>query len=480
MAMKLIAEKEFNFILKDDETGSLFYYLKTLEKEEDKKIVEKIAQEFIEKYKILSLYKLVKEKKEIIKTINSLVEKYKVKEKIKDNVITEVLMLVSDAMRLAPLMLDPGIEDIQVMGYDKEVVIAHNEFGICTTNISFNKEENKLKKLLERIIRGQQVQISFSNPIIDTSLSDGSRLNSTIEPISPNGPTLTIRKFSARPLTIINLVKKGQLTPDAAALLWLYMDAFQAAPINIIIGGGVGSGKTTFTNALTLFIPNEEVLLTIEDTQELQPQTKNTIRLVSRPGSLEGTGEISQDILLKASLRKNPDRIIIGEMRGKEAGSLFAAMNVGRKCLTTIHANRSEEVIKRLTNPPMNVPIELIGLLDIIIMMVRINEGDRIKRRVFQISELIDKGNNKYDINNVYEWNPKTDCLEKKNEPVKVKEIAEFLAVNESLIKEDLEKREEIIRVLSEKEKSVEEMRRVIEKYHRAIIHFIRKNHYNK
>ncbi len=472
--MKLITEREFNFILKDDETESLFYYVKTLEKE-DEKTADRIAKEFIEEHKILPLYELVKDKERIVKKINSLIEKHKVKEELKDSMLTEVLMRVSDAMRLAPLMLDPGIEDIQVMGYDKEVVIAHNEFGVCTTNISFSKKNNELRKLLERIIRDQQVHISFSNPIIDVSLSDGSRLNATIEPISPNGPMLTIRKFSAKPITIISLVKKGQLTHDAAALLWLYMDAFQAVPINLIIAGGVGSGKTTFTNALTLFIPEEEVLLTIEDTQELQPQTKNVIRLISRPPSFEGTGEISQDVLLKASLRKNPDRIIIGEMRGKEAASLFTAMNIGRKCLTTIHANRSEEVIKRLTSPPMNVPIELIGLLDVIIMMVRINEGDRIKRRVFQISELIDKGDSQYEINNVYEWNPKTDCLEKKNEPVKVKEIAEFLGVDEGLIKEDLKNREKIIRMLSEEEKNIEEMRKVIEKYHRTVIRFIRK-----
>ncbi len=418
---------------------------------------------------VISIKKMKDEYPEIKKEIKEEFAKKKIK---KDSqALVHVLSKICEPMELTPLMLDYNIEDIQIMGYDRNVVVSHSQYGVCTTNLIFRKEKKRIMAILDRILLGTNRQISHLNPIIDASMTDGSRINATLHSISPEGPTITIRKFLPKPITIIDFVRRKHITPEVAALLWLYMDGFQTMPLNFIVGGGVGSGKTTLVNALTAFIPPEEVMLTIEDTKELIPLNENVISLLSKPPVIEGTGGITQDFLLKASLRKNPDRIIIGEMRGEEAASLFSAMNIGRKCLTTIHANSAEEAIDRLTNPPMNVPKELTSLIDVIIMTARINKGEKIIRRIFQISEVIKKeGSDEVEINLIYERDPATDSLKKVNELKKVEEIAKNSGMSVEGVLKDLEKRKKIIEKLAESNADLMKIKAVIDKYHRETI----------
>lgn len=229
---------------------------------------------------------------------------------------------------LDPLVRDDNLEEIMVIGTNKPVYVWHRRFYMCKTNIVF-KEERDILNIIERIAREVGRRIDQQNPLLDARLPDGSRVNATIPPISLDGPTITIRKFKKDPLTIIDLMKYGTLNSDVAAFLWLLVDGLGVKPANILVAGGTGSGKTTTLNALAMFIPPSERVISIEDTAELQLPVEHWVRLETRPPNIEGKGEVTMDDLVKNTLRMRPDRIIVGEVRGPEARTMFTAMNTG-------------------------------------------------------------------------------------------------------------------------------------------------------
>ncbi|AFK22680.1 ATPase, T2SS/T4P/T4SS family [Pyrococcus sp. ST04] len=230
--------------------------------------------------------------------------------------------------KLDPLVRDDNLEEIMVIGLYKPVYVWHRRFGMCKTNISFSNEREILN-IIERIAREVGRRIDQQNPLLDARLPDGSRVNATLPPISLDGPTLTIRKFKKDPLTIIDLIKYGTMNSEVAAFLWLLVDGLGVKPANILVAGGTGSGKTTTLNSLAMFIPPSERVISIEDTAELQLPIEHWVRLETRPPNVEGKGEITMDDLVKNTLRMRPDRIIVGEVRGPEARTMFTAMNTG-------------------------------------------------------------------------------------------------------------------------------------------------------
>ncbi len=230
--------------------------------------------------------------------------------------------------KLDPLVRDDNLEEIMVIGNNRPVYVWHRRFNMCRTNIVF-KEEREILNIIERIAREVGRRIDQQSPLLDARLPDGSRVNATIPPISLDGPTITIRKFKRDPLTIIDLIKYGTMNTEIAALLWILVDGLGVKPANILVAGGTGSGKTTTLNSLGMFIPPSERVISIEDTAELQLPVEHWIRLETRPPNLEGKGEITMDDLVRNTLRMRPDRIIVGEVRGPEARTMFTAMNTG-------------------------------------------------------------------------------------------------------------------------------------------------------
>jgi len=213
---------------------------------------------------------------------------------------------------LDPLVNDELLEEIMVIGPKRPVYVFHRKYGMM-------------------------------------KIPDGSRVNATIPPASVDGSTITIRKFRKDPYTVLDLISFGTMSPELAAFLWLAVDGMGAKPANILVSGGTGSGKTTTLNVLATYIPAHERIITIEDTAELNLPLEHWVRLEARPPSIEGTGEISMDVLVKNALRMRPDRIIVGEVRHKEASTLFTAMNTGHDgCMGTIHANSAEETMVRI------------------------------------------------------------------------------------------------------------------------------------
>lgn len=230
--------------------------------------------------------------------------------------------------KLDPLVRDDNLEEVMVIGTRRPVYVWHRKFYMCKTNIVF-EDEREILNIIERIARQVGRRIDQQTPLLDARLPDGSRVNATIRPVSLDGPTLTIRKFKKDPLTIIDLLKYGTFNLEIASLLWVFVDGLGVKPANVLVAGGTGSGKTTTLNALAMFIPPSERVISIEDTAELQLPIEHWVRLETRPPNIEGKGEITMDDLVKNTLRMRPDRIIVGEVRGPEARTMFTAMNTG-------------------------------------------------------------------------------------------------------------------------------------------------------
>ncbi|MFA5741279.1 MAG: CpaF family protein [Candidatus Izemoplasmatales bacterium] len=312
------------------------------------------------------------------------------------------------------LIKDDQLEEIMVIGPKQPIYVFHREFEMMSTNIEFFSEQ-EIEDLVNKIAREVGRRVDVSAPLLDARLPDGSRVNATIPPASISGGTLTIRKFKADPYSIIDLIKIGTISSEAAAFLWLCVEGMNVKPANILISGGTGSGKTTLLNILTAFVPERERVITIEDTAELSLPLKHWIRMEARPPGLEGTGELKMDILTKNSLRMRPDRIIVGEVRHEEAFTLFTALNTGHDgCMGTVHANSPQETIIRVTNPPMNVPKIMLSGLDMIIIEHRLH--DRKKgtiRRITEMAEVYNALEGDPKTETIYKWDPVKDSLER-------------------------------------------------------------------
>ncbi len=273
------------------------------------------------------------------------------------------------------LLANPDVEDIIINSLNP-IYIHHSQKGFIRTDKRFASQKELdifIKKLI--VFSGHTAM----NKIANLALSNiEGRVNIVISPL---GPQITITKAKVEPMSVINLIEKNMLTFDLAAQLWLYVEGMSVRPANIIISGGPGSGKTTFLNALFSFIPQNERMVIIEDTLELNTFNEDSC------SRLESSEDLSLADLVKNSLRMRSDRIVIGEVRGEEAKDLMTAVNIGKYCMGTIHASTCREAIIRMENEPMNVPEILVNLVDVFIIMRKFNYKDTVCRVVDELSE---------------------------------------------------------------------------------------------
>jgi len=351
------------------------------------------------------------------------------------------------------LIKDPMLEEIMVIAPKTPVFVFHRKYGMMLTNIEFYSD-NEIQDLINRMSRTIGRRVDLASPLLDARLLDGSRVNATIPPASVEGSTLTIRKFRPDPYTIIDLINYNTINSEAAAFLWLAVEGMRARPANILIAGGTGSGKTTLLNVLAAFIPAAERVISIEDTAELKLPLKHWVRLEAKPPGLEGTGEITMDILTKNALRMRPDRIIVGEIRHAEAFALFTAMNTGHAgSMGTVHANSPQETIVRVTNPPMNVPEVMMAGLNFIIIEHRLH--DKILgtiRRITEIAEVTGALEGKTKTEPIYRRDAATDSLLRTKAPIQfLKQIEEGTGLTQDRIMKELKARQELLESLVEK-----------------------------
>lgn len=312
-----------------------------------------------------------------------------------------------------PLISDDELEEIMVIGSNKPVYVYHRKYGMMETNLKFD-EDVEIIRIIDSIARANNRRFDNESPIFDGRLKDGSRVNGTLPPVSADGPTLTIRKFRHDSYTIIDLINSNTLDSVIASFLWLTIDGLGVKASNILIAGGTSSGKTTTLNALGGLINPKERIISIEDTLELQIPHEHIIRMETRLANTEGKGELNMDDLLKNALRQRPDRIIVGEVRGSEAITLFTALNTGHSGFGTLHANSGRETINRLVNSPMYVPNIMITALDFILMQKRIYlPNGMVFRRVTELCEVVGLGEGNVQLNELFKWNPGEDKFSK-------------------------------------------------------------------
>ena len=306
----------------------------------------------------------------------------------RDRLVNEVQHELFGLGPLEPLLADSTISDILVNSHGTIYVERRGKLEV--TNIAF-KDDEHLMRVIERIVSSVGRRIDESSPMVDARLRDGSRVNAIIPPLSIDGPVLSIRRFGAEPLRMDSLIENKALTRDIADMLQMCVNA----RLNVLISGGTGAGKTTLLNALSAYIPEDERIVTIEDSAELQLQQPHVVRLETRPPNIEGKGEVTQRDLVRNSLRMRPDRIVIGEVRGGEAIDMLQAMNTGHDgSLTTIHANTPRDALARLETMIQMTGMRLsdramrqqiASALDLVLQVARLSDGTR---RVTSISEI--------------------------------------------------------------------------------------------
>ncbi|MUK87028.1 CpaF family protein [Ornithinibacillus sp. L9] len=345
---------------------------------------------------------------ELIEYVEAAVFDYAKEEKLKSNEIKYLVERIFNAFRgydvLQPLIDDKSITEIMVNNH-KEVFIERN--GVTTqVDVQFESEQ-KLEDIIQAIVSRVNRVVNESSPIVDARLSDGSRVNVVLPPIALKGPVMTIRKFPANPLTIEDLIAYRSITREAAD----FLQKLVVSKYNIFISGGTGSGKTTFLNVLSNFIPKDERIITIEDSAELQIKSvPNLVSMETRNANTEGKGEITIRDLIRTSLRMRPDRIIVGEVRGAEALDMLQAMNTGHDgSLSTGHANSTKDMLSRLETMVLNgaeLPVSVIrkqisSAIDIMIHLMRLRDNTR---KVVAISEVVDIENGEVVLNPIYEF----------------------------------------------------------------------------
>jgi pilus assembly protein CpaF len=352
----------------------------------------KLHTKIIDEFNLPSLERLSRE--ELIREIRSYVVDYVRAERISlnqkelDIFVAEIIDEMIGFGPIEPLLKDPTVNDILINTH-KTVYV--ERFGkLERTRVHF-KDETHLLRIVNKIVAGVGRRVDESSPMVDARLPDGSRVNVAVRPISVDGPMVSIRKFSERPFTMEKLVEVGTIRPKMIDLL----HAAVQGRISMIISGGTGSGKTTFLNALSNFIPAAERLITIEDAAELQLQQPHVARLETRPANAEGKGEVRQRELVINALRMRPDRIIVGECRSDEAFDMLQAMNTGHEgSLTTIHANTPRDSMKRLEQMVAmaglgmsitSIRSTIASALRLVVQLQRLPDG---KRRVMSISEI--------------------------------------------------------------------------------------------
>lgn len=352
----------------------------------------KIHRKMIERLDFSSFDLIEKDilSREIGRIVENLVEEEKtpLSAKEKESLIVDILHETFGLGPIEPLLYDPDISDILVNRYNQIYV---EKFGkLNKVDLSF-RDDNHLLQIIDRIVSKIGRRVDESSPYVDARLPDGSRVNAIIPPLALDGPALSIRRFGVDPLKMSDILAFGTATQNMAKIL----EGCVKCRLNILISGGTGTGKTTLLNILSEFIPNNERIITIEDSAELQMKQEHVVRLETRPPNIEGKGEVTQRDLVRNTLRMRPDRIIVGEVRGGEALDMLQAMNTGHDgSLSTVHSNTARDALARLETmvlmagmdlPERAIREQVAAALNVVVHLSRMPDGTR---KIVQISEI--------------------------------------------------------------------------------------------
>ncbi|MDI6896497.1 type II/IV secretion system ATPase subunit [Methanocella conradii] len=345
--------------------------------------------------------------------------------------------------KINPIMHDSFIEDISNNGFDTPVFLYHKNYENIMTNIVFS--EKQLDSYVIRLAQRCGKHISIAEPMVDATMPDGSRIQMTLgKEITTRGSTFTIRKFKEVPITPIDLIAWNTFSSEEMAYLWLCIENNKS----LLFSGGTASGKTSSLNAVSLFIPPKAKVISLEDTRELKLPHMNWIPGLTRDSfTADGKGAIEMFALLKAALRQRPEYLLVGEVRGKEALTLFQAMSTGHTTFSTMHADSVESAIHRLENPPISVPRTMITALDIVSIQAQTYLKNKRVRRNMKLVEINDIDPNTRNIrtNDIFVWNSATDKFDRVGESRVLAEIAQRRAWSKRELSNELLRRQKVL-----------------------------------
>jgi len=346
--------------------------------------------------------------------------------------------------KIDALMRDHMIEDISADGVDIPIYVWHREYESLPTNIVF-KSADELNNFIIRLAFLAGKQISIASPMLDASLPDGSRIQMTYgSEITRRGSTFTVRRFRVDPLTISDLLTFKTLSSDMAAYFWYAIEN----RASVLVAGGVATGKTTMLNCLSMFIKPEMKIVSVEDTAELNLPHENWIPSVVRGGAEEKKGgAITLFDLLKAAVRQRPDYIIVGEVRGQEAYTLFQAMATGHLGMCTVHAESADSAIHRLESEPMNIPRSLITMIDAVLVQGRTEVNGKPARRALSVTEIVGLDPRSKDIltNQAYKWDARSDSFSCLGRSYVLQRAMEKTGLKEPEVQAELQQRKTVL-----------------------------------
>jgi flagellar protein FlaI len=352
--------------------------------------------------------------------------------------------------RADPLLRDPFIEDISCNGPNLPIYVYHRGFGSMRTNVTYPNEK-ELNRYVVKLAQVAGRHISVYQPILDATLTDGSRINLTLgSEVTRKGSTYTIRKFSHDPISPIDLLRFGSISPEVLGFLWQLIDQRRS----ILVSGGTASGKTTLMNALCMFIRQEDKVVSIEDTAEIHIDHNNWIQSVSRAGyglsKDDGGGSINLFDLLVAALRQRPEYVIVGEVRGKEAFTLFQAISVGHAAMATIHAGSIDELIHRVENEPMNIPRSLFQSLDVVVFQGMVTYRGKRVRRMMGVTEILEleTGSKNLLFNDPYNWDPMTDAFNYSEKSYMIDKLAKVSGKTRKVIEDEIDQKVNFLKLM--------------------------------
>jgi flagellar protein FlaI len=464
--------------VREPETGIIIYkvFEPTLTPG-DRKVLDKLV-ELLKTEMNISVERLgSKDKAEryLVEEAKRVAKKYKLK--LRREVFDKIMYyLVRDCLgfgKIDPLMKDTLIEDISCDGPRIPVYVWHRDYESMPTNIKFD-DEDELTKFVLRMAYLAGRHISVAQPIVDAGLPDGSRIHMTFgSEVTKRGSTFTIRKFKADPLSIIDLIKFNTLPSEMAALFWFSLEHMAT----MLVAGGTASGKTTTINCLAMFIRPEAKIVTIEDTPELNLPHENWIQSIARVGFM-GEGEITLFDLLKAAMRQRPDYIIVGEIRGEEAFTLFQAISTGHAGLSSIHADSIQAVINRLTSEPMNIPRTMLSSLDYIVLQAKMLREEKVVRRVTDVVEItgFDARTNELLTNQIYTYDFPSDQHNYLGRSYKLEAIAKQKGLSMDEIHAEIENRKLILEwMVKNNVRKYSDVARVVRNYYQRPDEVLRK-----
>jgi flagellar protein FlaI len=353
--------------------------------------------------------------------------------------------------RIEPLMRDHMLEDISCDGPDVPLYVWHRQYESIPTNVKFESAK-ELDSFVIKLSYLCNKHVSIASPIVDGGLPDGSRVQLTYaKEVTRHGSSFTVRRFKADPLTITDLISFNTITSEMGAYFWYLLEKKSC----ILIAGGTASGKTTLLNCISMFILPDDKVVTIEDTPEMNIPHQNWVASIARVGfgAIGSSAEISTFDLLKAAMRQRPDYVIVGEVRGEEAFTLFQAMATGHGGLSSLHADSVGATIRRLESAPLNIPRSLLPTLHVVGVLTRMRVADRPARRLIELTELlgIDPSSGEVELNEIFRWDPKTDAFTYAGRSRLIEVLAEKSGVAVEDVRNELQRRKTVLDYMVQK-----------------------------